>query len=362
MLVETRKQVKEATRDWEVNIVLISILTAPLGGSDILSQCTVNSIEDNGLAIKDLKRLDQNSGAENSCLPSDLLKHTKQPTTVELLAPSFQRGREKDTLLHHPFPVKPFTLMLMYQQSFTVSEALCAEGAILLDQWFVGCNATYVVCEGPSVQKIYATFDQCCNTAMGSKSAKEKCLHRLVHLSADLARYTGARVDNPGMVFPHEGASMVTCSADKISYEERRMKVNLAKWLVRRKRRNNQMQPPQLLPLIRKSSNVENGVEDQPPVFFDAKKERKKSEASFVNLSRPLTEKARDTRPGSGPSTRARKTAKRGYVEFRRIDFLGSRRSFEMLKRVKGDNNSNLYELLIPSMRLRVLGIRLLMS
>lgn len=34
-------------------------------------------------------------------------------------------------------------------------------------------------------------------------------------------------------------------------------------------------------------------------------------------------------------------------IEFRRIDFLGSRRSFEMLKRVAGDNNSNLYELLI---------------
>lgn len=34
-------------------------------------------------------------------------------------------------------------------------------------------------------------------------------------------------------------------------------------------------------------------------------------------------------------------------VTFRRIDFLGSRRSFEMLKRVSGDNNSNVYELLI---------------
>lgn len=31
----------------------------------------------------------------------------------------------------------------------------------------------------------------------------------------------------------------------------------------------------------------------------------------------------------------------------KRIDFLGSRKSFEMLKRVSGDNNSNVYELLI---------------
>ncbi|KAK3027518.1 hypothetical protein RJ639_040233 [Escallonia herrerae] len=40
-------------------------------------------------------------------------------------------------------------------------------------------------------------------------------------------------------------------------------------------------------------------------------------------------------------------TLERGFLEFKRIDFLGSRRSFEMLKRVSGDNNSNVYELLI---------------
>ncbi|CAK9149847.1 unnamed protein product, partial [Ilex paraguariensis] len=43
----------------------------------------------------------------------------------------------------------------------------------------------------------------------------------------------------------------------------------------------------------------------------------------------------------------SKETAARGYVEFKRMDFLGSRRSFEMLKRVNGDNNSNVYELLI---------------
>jgi hypothetical protein len=43
----------------------------------------------------------------------------------------------------------------------------------------------------------------------------------------------------------------------------------------------------------------------------------------------------------------SRETTECGYVVFKRIDFLGSRRSFEMLKRVSGDNNSNVYELLI---------------
>jgi hypothetical protein len=36
-----------------------------------------------------------------------------------------------------------------------------------------------------------------------------------------------------------------------------------------------------------------------------------------------------------------------GFVAFKRIDFLGSRRSFEVLKRLNRENNSNVYELVI---------------
>lgn len=43
----------------------------------------------------------------------------------------------------------------------------------------------------------------------------------------------------------------------------------------------------------------------------------------------------------------SKETAEHGYLQFKRIDFLGSRRSFELLKRVSGDNSSNVYELLI---------------
>lgn len=34
-----------------------------------------------------------------------------------------------------------------------VVEAARGEGATLVDQWFVGHNASHVVCEGPSVHK-----------------------------------------------------------------------------------------------------------------------------------------------------------------------------------------------------------------
>lgn len=43
----------------------------------------------------------------------------------------------------------------------------------------------------------------------------------------------------------------------------------------------------------------------------------------------------------------SKETAVSRHVTFKRIDFLGSRKSFEMLKRVSGDNNSNVYELVI---------------
>lgn len=43
----------------------------------------------------------------------------------------------------------------------------------------------------------------------------------------------------------------------------------------------------------------------------------------------------------------SKETEESGFVMFKRIDFLGSRTSFEMLKRVAGDNNSNVYELLL---------------
>ncbi|XP_040931257.1 uncharacterized protein [Gossypium hirsutum] len=43
----------------------------------------------------------------------------------------------------------------------------------------------------------------------------------------------------------------------------------------------------------------------------------------------------------------SKETVECGYVIFKRIDFLGNRKSFEMLKRVSWDNNSIVYELLL---------------
>ena len=54
-------------------------------------------------------------------------------------------------------------------------------------------------------------------------------------------------------------------------------------------------EPTSTASIYTESSSVENGAEDQPPVFFDAKEDGKESESSFVNLSRPLTERLAKT-------------------------------------------------------------------
>ncbi|XP_047973801.1 uncharacterized protein LOC125216187 [Salvia hispanica] len=151
---------------------------------------SVNSIGDDGLAIIDFKRLDQSSGAENSCLPSGLLKHTKQSDLCGAPGSQFSERERKRHSTSSSFSGQTFYVDVDVPAELLskVSEALSAEGAILLDQWFVGCNATYVVCEGHSIQKYMRHSDQCCNiyrsthdaiffspsAAMGSKVCKRK--------------------------------------------------------------------------------------------------------------------------------------------------------------------------------------------
>lgn len=43
----------------------------------------------------------------------------------------------------------------------------------------------------------------------------------------------------------------------------------------------------------------------------------------------------------------SKESVEEGALTFKRIDFLGSRRSFETLKRVSGENNGNVYEILV---------------
>ncbi|CAL5434688.1 unnamed protein product [Camellia sinensis] len=415
---------------------------------------TVKSIGENGMPMDDLNRLSQFVGSETSCLPVAIHEHAKQSGMAVPFPEKESKRSVESTLSGHSLYIDSDISPELHRK-ISVVKVAAAEGATFLNKWFVGCNASHVVCEGASVQKYIGHSSNLVSTDLDTlkiilmfglplwvlKTAKEKRMQRLVHMSADMARQVGIMLDNAqngiygeeinGDNFPHDAP----ISRGNASHEERQKIVNLAKNGVR-KRRCHHMQtcqtsirpitPSSLLDSIcwsiseptstasmyTDSFSVEDASEHHISVYFDAKGDGKESESSFVNFSRPLTESEKtelifknhfltilfpvDRFAEMGPCSRtffsntgftclqvldhvyafyqenmsayeievaihtdsrhadrlrsvysSKETAERGYVAFKHIDFLGSRKSFEMLKRVNGDNNSNVYELLI---------------
>ncbi|KAI3682093.1 hypothetical protein L2E82_50125 [Cichorium intybus] len=72
-----------------------------------------------------------------------------------------------------------------------VVEAAREEGALMVNEWSVGQNATRVVCEGSSVGKYLGHSNNLVTPLWVLKTVKEARSQRLVHLSADLARCVG---------------------------------------------------------------------------------------------------------------------------------------------------------------------------
>ncbi|GMQ02351.1 hypothetical protein CsSME_00048631 [Camellia sinensis var. sinensis] len=399
---------------------------------------TVKSIGENGMPMDDLNRLSQFVGSETSCLPVAIHEHAKQSGMAVPFPEKESKRSVESTLSGHSLYIDSDISPELHRK---VVKVAAAEGATFLNKWFVGCNASHVVCEGASVQKYIGHSSNLVSPLWVLKTAKEKRMQRLVHMSADMARQVGIMLDNAqngiygeeinGDNFPQDAP----ISRSNASHEERQKIVNLAKNGVR-KRRCHRMQtcqtsirpitPSSLLDSIcwsiseptstasmyTDSFSVEDASEHHISVYFDAKGDGKESESSFVNFSRPLTESEKtelifknhfltilfpvDRFAEMGPCSRtffsntgftclqvldhvyafyqenmsayeievaihtdsrhadrlrsvysSKETAERGYVAFKHIDFLGSRKSFEMLKRVNGDNNSNVYELLI---------------
>lgn len=408
------------------------------------SNYSVKSFGENAMPLDEWNRLTGFSGAENSCLPVGV-RGSKQSCMVEEPLVRFS-GRETDrrndyTLSGHSMYVDLDTSAELRNK---VIEAASREGATLLDKWFVGCHASHVVCEGSSIRRYLGHASNLVTPLWVLKTAKEKYVQRLVHMSADLARqvnlmledfHSGIAGEPEEVVKARSIAEDASSFRNKANYEERQRIANSAKIGVRN-RRGRRMQtcqtpmrpitPTSLLDSIcwsiseptstaaiyTDSLSSEGASEQRTPQFFDAKGDAKDSEASFANLTRPLTESEKsevvfrnnfltilfpvDRFSEVGPSSRtffsdggftclqvldhiyafyqenmsvheieaaihtdskhadrlrsvysSKETADHGYVIFKRIDFLGSRRSFEMLKRVSGDNNSNVYELLI---------------
>ncbi|KAI4377507.1 hypothetical protein MLD38_015118 [Melastoma candidum] len=364
--------------------------------------------------------------AENSCLPSGIYNQKKPEISGGGNKILSGRAIYVDSDISSDVRIK-------------VVQTAIKEGATLANKWFAGCSVTDVVSEGMAARRYLGHCNNLITPLWLLKTAKENEAQRLVHLSVDLARQLGTlldkcQIDDSDEAMKENGNIVrdLQSYSSKLSHEERQRIVEFAKNGVRN-RRGRKMQtcqtpmrpitPSTLLDSICWSvsdptstaciyTDSRSSDDGRPSVFFDAKTDSKESEASFANLTCPLTESEKselvfkqhfltilfpvDRFSEMGPSSRtffgqkgftclnvldhiykfyqenmsaaeievaihtdsrhanrlrslyaSDESANHGFEEFKRVDFLGSRRSFEMLKRVVGDNNGNVYELLI---------------
>lgn len=402
---------------------------------------TVKNTGENGARVDELNRL-VGVTSEKSCLPAGLYE-AKKFDSIE--KPHLQSSWE-DSNRNTDSSLSGRTIFIDADISNElrkkVIDAATKEGATILDRWFVGCNASHVVCEGTSVHRYIGHCSNLVTPLWILKTSREKFVQRLLHMSADLTRQIGTLLENPQNSGIGEEIQKGIVSQDtqqglisNASQEARQQIVNQAKIRIRN-RRGRRMQtcqvpirpitpstlldsicwsvsePTSTASIYTDSFSSEDASEQQQSIFFDAKDDGKDSRASFTNLTRSLTESEKkelifknhfltillptDRFSEMGPSSRtyfsddgftclqvldyiysfyqenmsaqeieaaihtdsrhadrlravysSKETAERGLVIFKRIEFLGSRKSFEMLKRVSGDNSSNVYELLI---------------
>lgn len=140
-----------------------------------------------------------------------------------------------------------------------IVEAVTKEGGAFVDHWFIGSEATHVVCEGGVMLKYLGFNVNLVTPFWVMKSVKERHLQRLVQLSADLARHVSVLLDSTKNVYCVEDANEycekkfpALCGpVGEWSFEsqgqQREEKSNAAKASVRR-RRGPRMQPCRTLP------------------------------------------------------------------------------------------------------------------
>ncbi|MBA0774084.1 hypothetical protein Gotri_009320 [Gossypium trilobum] len=402
---------------------------------------TVKGAEEHAACVDELNRLAGSTASESSCLPAGFHEAKK----LDMIGKPNVRysgrvlNRSMDSVLsgHTIYIDSDISVELRNK----VLEAASEEGAMAVDGWFAGCSASHVVCEGNSVHRYIGHSNNIVTVSASVlrygnrplwvlKTAEDRNLQRLVHMSADLARQIGILLEKSqnGIVGEENNVASSTISTRSVrgnaSHEERQQIVHLAKtgtcqnpfrpisptilletvcWSI--------SEPTSTASIFTDTVSGEDASEHQS-VFFDANGDGKDSETSFTNITRSLTESEKnelifknhfltilfpaDRFSEMGPSSRtyfsnngftrlkildyiyafyqenmsvheieaaihtdsrhadrlrsaycSKETIEHGYTVFKRIDFLGSRKSFEMLKRVSGDNDSNVYELLI---------------
>ncbi|XP_037432641.1 uncharacterized protein LOC119299547 [Triticum dicoccoides] len=377
---------------------------------------SIKNIGENGLPLGESNRLVGLPVNEKSCLPPMIFQDKACSDTTR--KHQLQAHREEPE--HDVFVFTNETIYIdpgiSGEMKKKISDAATSEDAKLLDHWFIGCHATYVVCEDASVKRYVGHSDNIVTPFWILKTVKEKNLQRLVHLSSDLARHVAVVLEN-FHISQEVFYAIYSCGQNVyIMVLSQSCEVPIHPltpvtlldsicWTI--------SEPVSSASIYMDSSWSEDADEQQSTTYFGADGDGKDRDHSADNLSRPLRESERsevifknhfftilfplDRFGELGPSSRtffsnggftreqvldhiynfyqenmstdeinvalhtdsrhadrlrslyaSAECAERGFVvAFKRIDILGSRRSFEALKRLSRENNSNVYELVI---------------
>ncbi|KAJ1289832.1 hypothetical protein BS78_02G195000 [Paspalum vaginatum] len=407
----------------------------------------IKNIGENGVPLQESNRLVGVPVNEKSCLPPLIFQDKACSDTTR--KHSLQTPREEGD--HHGLVFVNDTMYIdpgiSAEMRKKISDAATKEGAKLLEHWFIGCPATYIVCEDASVKRYVGHSDNIVTPLWILKTVKEKNLQRLVHLSSDIARHVAIVLENvrtseenrklgsvPSINSNYCGRPLTQEEIDKV-HQERKKIVEVAKKEVRNRRARRMQscevaihpitpttlldsicwtvsEPTSSASIYTDSSWSDDANEQQITAYFDANGDVRDPDQPTDNFSRPLKESERselifknhfltilfpiDRFGELGPSSKTfynnggftciqvldhiynfyqenmstdeidialhtdsrhadrlrslyscAESAEKGLVAFKRIDFLGSRRSFEALKRLNRESNSNVYELVI---------------
>lgn len=401
---------------------------------------SVRRLGENGMPLEELNKLAGLPGAEKSCLPHGVFeveKHLSKTWQCHLQTSRREIGNGGAVLASNSIYIDSNISIELKKK---VIDAVTSEGSTILEHWFVGCPASYVVCESPYIRRYIGHTNHVVTPLWILKTVKEKSLQRLVHLSSDLARHVALILENAQITLAEQDAhgdstnqitvdsgKSLSCRKVRETPEERQKLVDTAKMGVRA-RRSRRMQscqmpihpitPNSLLDSIcwsvsepTSSAHIyteSSGTDDAS----EAQSDGMHSQQLLENFSRPLNESEKtevifknpfltilfpiDRFGELGPSSRTffsdggfsclkvldyiynfyqenmsaqeikiaihtdsrhadrlrslyanKESIDEGILSFKRIEFLGSRRSFEVLKRVSGENNSNVYHLQI---------------
>ncbi|KAF6146738.1 hypothetical protein GIB67_009024 [Kingdonia uniflora] len=208
---------------------------------------TVKTAGENGSKLE-FNHLAGVTDTEKSCLPVGLHDHSKQFKTSLQPQPPFSG---KVSGASREFPLSGFSIYvdsdISDELQKKVADVATVEGATIVEHWFVGCGATHVVCERLSIQRYIGHSNNVVTPLWILKTAKEKYMQRLVHLSADLARHVGVILENlqnavqdaseiSGLRYAPRSRDRPTYRENRVSSEERQQIVNLAKVGVRNRR------------------------------------------------------------------------------------------------------------------------------